>query len=172
VFVTFEGQTKVIDFGIAKAVDSSLETQTGVLKGRVAYMAPEQAWGVKADRRADIYSAGVMLWEAVAGRRLWPGMSDVEILTRVLLRGAPRLRTVCPGVSADLEAICERATAKQRDRRYATAAELHADLEAHLASRSDQMSMREIGALVSRAFADERRKMNAVILTTVLRGSR
>ena len=59
VFVTFDGQTKVIDFGIAKSVDSSLETKTGILKGRVAYMAPEQAWGQEVDRRADVYSAGV-----------------------------------------------------------------------------------------------------------------
>jgi serine/threonine-protein kinase len=62
VFVTFDGAVKVLDFGIAKAVDSSLITRTGVLKGRVAYMAPEQACGYKVDRRADIYAAGVMLW--------------------------------------------------------------------------------------------------------------
>jgi serine/threonine-protein kinase len=169
VFVTFDGQTKVIDFGIAKAVDSSLETQTGVLKGRVAYMAPEQAWGAKVDRRADVYSAGVMLWEAAAGRRLWPGMSDVEILTRVLREGAPRLRTVCPEAPDDLQAICERAMAKQAGDRYETAAELLEDLEAHLASRDDQMTMREIGALVSGAFAEERRRMNAAIEETLVR---
>jgi serine/threonine-protein kinase len=169
VFVTFDGQTKVIDFGIAKAVDSSLETQTGVLKGRVAYMAPEQAWGAKVDRRADIYSAGVMLWEAAAGRRLWPGMSDVEILTRVLREGAPRLRSVCPDAPDDLDAICQRAMTKQADDRYETATELLEDLDAHLASRDDQMTMREIGALVSGAFADERRRMNAAIEETLVR---
>jgi serine/threonine-protein kinase len=169
VFVTFDGQTKVIDFGIAKAVDSSLETQTGVLKGRVAYMAPEQAWGAKVDRRADVYSAGVMVWEAAAGRRLWPGMSDVEILTRVLREGAPRLRSVCPDAPDDLDAICERAMAKQADERYATAAELLEDLDAHLASRDDQMTMREIGALVSGSFAEERRRMSAAIEETLVR---
>jgi serine/threonine-protein kinase len=169
VFLTFDGQTKVIDFGIAKAVDSSLETQTGVLKGRVAYMAPEQAWGAKVDRRADIYSAGVMLWEAAAGRRLWPGMSDVEILTRVLREGAPRLRAVCPDAPDDLQAICDRAMAKQAADRYETAAELLEDLDAHLASRDDQMTMREIGALVSGAFAEERRRMNVAIEETLVR---
>jgi serine/threonine-protein kinase len=169
VFVTFDGQTKVIDFGIAKAVDSSLETQTGVLKGRVAYMAPEQAWGAKVDRRADIYSAGVMLWEAAAGRRLWAGMSDVEILTRLLREGAPRLRSACPDAPDDLEAICQRAMAKQPDDRYETAAELLEDLDAHLASRDDQMTMREIGALVTTAFAEERRRMNAAIEETLTR---
>jgi serine/threonine-protein kinase len=89
VFVTFDGQVKVLDFGIAKTVDSALHTATGVLKGRVAYMAPEQAWGNKVDRRADVYSAGVMLWEAAAGRRLWPKMSEVEILAHGLREGPP-----------------------------------------------------------------------------------
>jgi serine/threonine-protein kinase len=163
VFVTFDGQTKVLDFGIAKAADSSLETRTGVLKGRVAYMAPEQAWGAKVDRQADVYSAGVMLWEAAAGRRLWPGMSDVEILTRVLREGVPPLRSVRPDAPEKLDAICARAMAKDCSGRYATATELLEDLDAHLASRDDQMTMREIGALVSRTFADERRRMNAVI---------
>jgi serine/threonine-protein kinase len=169
VFVTFDGQTKVLDFGIAKSADSSLETKTGVLKGRVAYMAPEQAWGQKADRRADVYSAGVMLWEAVAGRRLWPGMNEVEILARLLKDSVPPLSVVRPGVPEDLEALCERALAKRPEDRYASAAELLEELEAHLATRDDVMTMREIGALVSSTFADERRRMNALIEETLTR---
>ena len=161
VFVTFEGQTKVLDFGIAKSVDSSLETKTGVLKGRVAYMAPEQAWGQKVDRRADVYSAGVMLWEAAAGRRLWPGMNEVEILARILRESVPPLSVVRPDAPEDLEAICERALAKRPEDRYESCAELLDDLEAHLAARDDTMTVREIGALVSshvrrRAPQDER----------------
>jgi serine/threonine protein kinase len=169
VFVTFDGQSKVLDFGIAKAVDSSMQTATGVLKGRVAYMAPEQAWGNKVDRRADVYAAGVMLWEAAAGRRLWPGMSEVEILARALREGPPSLRSVRPDVPADLDAICARAMAKHCDDRYATAADLVEDLETHLARRADMMTMREVGALVSRAFADERKKMNVLIEKTLTR---
>ena len=69
VFVTFDGQAKVVDFGIAKSIDSSLETQDRRAQGPRRYMAPEQAWGQPVDRRADVYSAGVMLWEAAAGRR-------------------------------------------------------------------------------------------------------
>jgi hypothetical protein len=96
-------------------------------------------------------------------------MSDVEILTRVLRDGAPRLRTVCADAPEDLDAICERAMAKQVGDRYETAAELLEDLDAHLASRDDQMTMREIGALVSGAFAEERRRMNAAIEETLVR---
>jgi len=163
VFVTFDGQVKVVDFGIAKAVDSSLETKTGIVKGRIAYMAPEQAWGTKVDRRADIYSVGVMLWEAVAGRRLWHGLHEVELLNRVLREGAPPPSSVCADVPEDLEAICARALKRHPEDRYATAAELLDDLEAHIASRSDATTMREVGALVADAFAEERREMNAVI---------
>jgi serine/threonine-protein kinase len=162
-FVTFAGEAKVLDFGIAKTVDSSLETKMGVLKGRVAYMAPEQAKGAKVDRRADIYSVGVMLWEAAAGRRLWPGLGEVEILTELVRDGAQPLRSVRPEVPKDLDRICARAMAYDREQRYPTAAELLHDLEAHLNLRGDVMSMREVGAMVAQAFVDERRKMNAVI---------
>jgi serine/threonine-protein kinase len=169
VFVTFNGQTKVLDFGIAKAVDSSLETKMGVLKGRVAYMAPEQAKGAKVDRRADIYSSGVMLWEAAAGRRLWPGLNEVEILTRILREGPPPLRSAQPDAPEELERICARAMAFEREERYATALDLLTELEAHLARRDDTLTIREIGVMAAKAFGDERRKMNSVIEETLMR---
>lgn len=169
VIVTFDGQTKVLDFGIAKSADSALETRTGILKGRIAYMAPEQACGGKVDRRADIYSAGVMIWEAAAGRRLWPKMTDVEVLTHVLREGPPSLRAACPSAPPELDAICARAMAREIDERYPTAAALAEDLEAHLATRHDVVPMREIGALVGRSFEAERRKMSAVIEESILR---
>lgn len=169
VVVTFDGQSKVLDFGIAKAADSSLETQAGVLKGRVAYMAPEQACGDKVDRRADVFAAGVMIWEAAAARRMWPQMSDVEILSQMLREGPPRLRSVCPDAPPDLDAICARALALEPDGRYANAAALFEDLETHLAKRDDALSMRQIGALVSRSFAAERKRMNAVIDESLVR---
>ena len=163
VFVTFEGQAKVLDFGVAKAVDSPLETQAGILKGRIAYMAPEQARGGRVDRRADVYATGVMIWEAAAGRRLWPGMSDVEILTRALGEGPPRLRAVDPTAPADLDALCARAMAQDPNERYPSAQALVAELDDHLARRRDAMSMREIGGVLSAAFEPERRQMNALI---------
>src|ERR1700761_3781049 len=105
VFVTYEGQVKVVDFGIAKAMNSSSETRTGVLKGKVAYMAPEQARGERVDRRADIFSVGVLLWEAVTGRRLWKGVPDITILQRLLNGDIPTPKSVKPDVDDKLEAI-------------------------------------------------------------------
>ena len=161
--VTFDGQVKLLDFGIAKTHDSSLDTKAGVLKGRVAYMAPEQASGGEVDRRADIYAVGVILWEAVAGRRLWPHMSEVEILSRVLHEEPPRLSRIAPDVPDELDAICARAMARDRKDRYATAAALREDLEAHIARRDDRLTMRQIGEAVGVMFAEERYKMNQVI---------
>jgi serine/threonine-protein kinase len=169
VVVTFDGQAKVLDFGIAKSVDSALETRAGVLKGRIAYMSPEQACGGKVDRRADVYSAGVMVWEAAAGQRLWPHMSDVEILSHLLRDGPPSLRAACPNASPELDAICARAMARHVNDRYPTAAALGEALEAHLAGRADTMSMREIGARITRSFHAERDKTSLLIEEAVSR---
>lgn len=169
VLVTFDGQVKVVDFGIAKSIESTLETKTGVLKGRVAYMAPEQAWGQPVDRRADVYAAGVIIWEATTGKRLWEGKNDVEILAKLLREGAPPLQSVLPDVPPELDGLCARAMARDPADRQPSAAALLDELEAHLAKRSDTLTMRDVGGLVSAVFAEERRKMNALIEDTLIR---
>ena len=163
ILVTFDGQAKVLDFGIAKTVDSLVETKLGVVKGRATYMAPEQADGAKVDRRADVYAAGVMIWEAAAGRRLWPNLKDTEILDRLVRERARSLRSVQPQAPADLDRICARAMALNPDDRYRTVDHLLEDLDAHIVRRHDSPTMREIGTFVGREFADERLEMNTVI---------
>ena len=162
VFLTFDGTVKLVDFGIAKALDSVVETRAGVLKGKPAYMAPEQITG-SVDARADIFSIGVMLWEAIVGHRMWHKKGDVEILTKIIKGEIPTLEETKPDAPAELIRICDRAIAKVRDERYATAAELQADLEAYLSSSKTDISTRDVAKLVASLFASDRVKTRDVI---------
>ncbi|HVY47650.1 MAG TPA: serine/threonine-protein kinase, partial [Minicystis sp.] len=162
VFVTYDGQVKVVDFGIAKALNSSAETRTGVLKGKVAYMAPEQARGERVDRRADIFSVGVLLWEAAAGKRLWKGVPDITILQRLLSGDIPRASSVRP-VAPRLEAIIARALADDRNARYATAAELQAEIDACIDELGARVTPRDVGRMVAQHFENDRAKIKVLI---------
>lgn len=162
VFVTFDGTVKLLDFGIASALDSAVETRAGVLKGKPAYMPPEQIAG-EADARADVYAVGVMLWEAVVGRPMWQKKTDVEILTCIIKGELPTLKAAKPDAPEELIRICDRAMAKSLDDRYPSAASLQADLEAYLSSSKTDISTREVGKVVSLLFAKERATTRSVV---------
>lgn len=162
VFITYDGSIKILDFGIAKAADSSQETRTGVIKGKVAYMAPEQFKG-KVDRRVDVYAAGAILWQALTGQRLWKGMSDVEIYTELNGAGVPKPSSVANDVPPELEAICMKALAFRADDRFATAADMQAALESHLQAKGAHVSARDVGQAVASMFADRRREVREAI---------
>jgi serine/threonine protein kinase len=165
VFVTYEGQVKVVDFGIAKAVGRASETRQGVVKGKVRYMAPEQAIGQPVDRRADVFSVGVMLWEAATGRRLWKDMDDLNIVQALVggnVTASPR--AIDPTVPEELDRICAKALAHNRDDRYASAEEFRLDLEQHLAEAGTLVSgRRKLGAAVTALFNDKRTEIRGVI---------
>ncbi len=165
VFVTFEGQVKVLDFGIAKLGTSMIETQAGVIKGKLRYMPPEQISGESIDRRADIYAVGVMLWEAAAGERLWKGHSDATIMNRVLNGEIPSPREKQPELPEELERICMKSLASDRNQRYATAADLEQDLETFITSLGPEgrISGRQIGKIVDKMFEDVRVRTKALV---------
>jgi serine/threonine-protein kinase len=163
VFVTFEGQVKVLDFGIAKLSGSLVETQTGVIKGKLRYMPPEQFTGERIDRRADVFAAGVMIWEAAAGSRMWGDLSEAVVMNRVLNGEIPSPRSVAPDVSPEIERICMKALSYDRADRYATIAELQSDLEAFLSGLSALVTTREIGRFVTDHFEDSRVQTRRVI---------
>jgi eukaryotic-like serine/threonine-protein kinase len=165
IFVTYDGVVKVVDFGIAKALDSSQHTGTGVLKGKVAFMAPELVRGKSADQRVDVFAAGIILWEALAGRRMWADMSNDMAILNALSEGAiPNVRDYRPQVPKELALIADRATAVNPDDRYPNAAALQADLENFLKRPGAlNVSTRDVGQFVGELFEEERTKIQSVI---------
>jgi serine/threonine protein kinase/ABC-type branched-subunit amino acid transport system substrate-binding protein len=162
-FVTYDGQVKLMDFGIAKARDSDAETRVGVFKGKAAYIAPEQVRGEGVDRRADIYSAGVLLWEMVTGRRLWAGLTQGETLKRVMAGEVPTPSSIDPRVPRELERISMKAMSLQREDRFATAIELASELERFAQHLLPAVMGRDIGSVVTQAFTEDRARIRQVI---------
>ncbi|UJR83113.1 serine/threonine protein kinase [Sandaracinus amylolyticus] len=121
VFLTLDGQVKVLDFGIAKTRANVSETRTGVFKGTVRYMAPEALLAEKVDRRADIYMAGAMLWEVLAGQRMWAGKEDAAIMHSTIAGSVPPPTRFDQKVPRALEAVALKALEKEPDQRYASA---------------------------------------------------
>src|ERR1044071_7312916 len=169
VFLTFDGQVKLLDFGIAKASDSMYETHAGVVKGKVSYMSPEQGRGWKVDARADVFSAGVMLWEALTGKRMREGKNEQEKLWALVSNETPRASEIKPWVPPELDEICARAMAWNRDERYPSAGAMQQDLERYLVSTGMNVTAREVGTCVSELFREDRSNTNAVIEAHIAR---
>ncbi len=121
VFVTHEGWVKLIDFGISKTTLQSEKTATGIVKGKCAYVAPEQVVGDPLDARTDIFSLGVVLWEMLTGRRLMNGTSTYEIMMRVLNAPSPAPSTLVPDLPPALDAIISKALSRDPNERFASA---------------------------------------------------
>lgn len=130
VLVGVDGSARLSDFGVARAASRLTITRTGQLKGKVAYMAPEQARGEKdIDRRADVFAAGIVLWEVVTCRRLFKGEGDAHTLNKVLSESIPSLESVLPDVPKSLQRVVDKALEREREARYSTAAEFADALE-------------------------------------------
>jgi eukaryotic-like serine/threonine-protein kinase len=130
VVVTFSGDVKIVDFGIAKSDNKGMDqTKSGKLKGKVPYMSPEQARGDDIDARSDVFATGVMLFELTTGRRLFKGASEYETLKLICDREYPRPSQVVAGYPPALERIVMRALEKDREERYQNAREMQHDLE-------------------------------------------
>ncbi|HXN30561.1 MAG TPA: protein kinase [Polyangiaceae bacterium] len=164
IFVTFDGQVKLLDFGIAKAATSSVRTATGVIKGKLTYMAPEQARGDSVDARADLYAVGVMLWEAVTGRRRWPtGLSQPALFTRLAAGEPPESPDAASrGFPPEIDAVVLRAMATKPEDRFQTAAEFRDALEAVMRGLPP-VSLRDLGAMLGAAFEEGRLRLRDVV---------
>lgn len=171
VFLTFDGQVKLVDFGVAKARNRLQETQAGTLKGRVAYMSPEHIGaGSGIDRRADVFSVGVMLWELLAAKRMWGPAPELEILRALVERKVPPLPESVEAPT-ELRAMVAKATAADAGDRYATAHEFRQQIEQYLLRTPNDESLSDLGARMMEAFAEEREKLRKVVEGHVAKGS-
>ncbi|MDX1645722.1 MAG: protein kinase [Longimicrobiales bacterium] len=128
VILTESGVAKIVDFGVAKMADSAL-TRTGAALGSVSYMSPEQTRGEEVDHRSDLWSVGVVLFEMIGGRRPFLGHDEHAIRSAILSKAPPSLQSYRPDAATVLGPILERALSKEPEARYATAAELIADID-------------------------------------------
>lgn len=159
IFVAYDGSVRVLDFGIARAADRITTTQAGTVKGRLAYMAPEQMEGKPLDPRADIWSLGVVLREALEGRRLFRRPSDAETMLAVTTEALPDWQG---NVAPKLKEIVERCLERDLSVRYRRAHLLSADLARFSRGQAIPMAMPELSAWMHRLFPqalEEKRRM-------------
>jgi len=169
VYVTYDGQVKLLDFGIARAGTQLVETRAGQVKGKFAYIAPEQAsTDGKHDQRADIWSLGVVMWEAFAGKRLFKGDSEVATLHNALTSEILTLDTEID-VPNELARIVDRALQRDPDARYPSARAMKEDLEQFMHSEGLRAGRNDVGSFVTELFERERDDQRRV-LSAYMRG--
>jgi serine/threonine protein kinase len=155
VMIGFEGTVKVLDFGVAKFDAASQQTRTGEVKGKMAYMSPEQALGDGLDRRSDLFSVGAVLFECLAGRRMWGSGTDLEVMRRLALQDPPSLAQAMEGAPPALAALFARLTARDRDLRPESARDVAVELRAFVASTGEPTGTESVKALMDRLFRVE-----------------
>jgi serine/threonine-protein kinase len=149
ILVSRQGAVKVVDFGIAKAADQSHKTRTGVVKGKLAYMPPEQIRAMSLDRRLDIYALGVVLYELLTGHKPFSASSDANLMQAILFE--PQVPAVQrrPDLPASLQRILERALAKEREQRYPDCRAFLVDLENFILSTGKSASAYQLAEFVT-----------------------
>ncbi|MBI5510654.1 MAG: serine/threonine protein kinase [Deltaproteobacteria bacterium] len=155
ILISYDGTPKLIDFGIARARDRLVKTRVGVVKGKTAYMSPEQATGQPLDARADIFSLGVTLYELLTGALPFKGQSDLSVLQKIARADYPPPQQVNADIPRRLAATIERAMARDRNHRYSSAAELAADLDRYLADENKEVSPEVLSAHMRKLFRDD-----------------
>jgi serine/threonine protein kinase/Flp pilus assembly protein TadD len=154
IFLTYEGQVKIIDFGIAKAASHNSTTHEGLIKGKLAYMSPEQATGKTIDHRSDIFSTGIIFYELLAGRRMFEG-ETMQVYSKVREARYEPLDKLLPDLPAKIHEVVEGALAKDPDQRYQTCGEMLADLEECLFELSVRTNGRSFATFVKEFFKEE-----------------
>ncbi|MGE3672897.1 MAG: serine/threonine-protein kinase, partial [Polyangiaceae bacterium] len=156
ILVGMDGVSRITDFGVARAASRLSATRVGQLKGKIAYMAPEQAAGdTRVDRRADIFSAGIVLWEVLASRRLFKAENEAATLSRVVSEPIPNLHDLAPDVHPQISLVCMKALERDPDKRFSTCAQFADVLERAAAAVGKIAAPREVAAYVQEVIGTE-----------------
>ena len=163
VMLSFEGEVKVVDFGIAKAENQLEQTRSGTIKGKFSYMSPEQAEGQIVDFRTDIFSLGIVLWELLAGERLFNASNEAATLKKIKDCQITPIRQMNPSVHLDLEKIVSKCLIRDRNHRYQSAELLSKDLSRFLNTHYPEFSKQEFSkflkSLYQGMFIENRKKL-------------
>jgi serine/threonine-protein kinase len=152
IIVSYDGEVKIADFGIAKAAQTTIQTMGGIVKGKYKYMSPEQAQGETVDQRTDIFSAGICLYEMLTLREMYGGTSGVKLLERVRQCDYKMPRRINPAIPKELDAILLKALDPDRDKRFSTAAEFRDVLTEYLEEQRLQLSRQWLAEFMGELF--------------------
>ncbi|WP_224360737.1 serine/threonine protein kinase [Hyalangium versicolor] len=169
IFVTYQGTVKVLDFGIAKASSRMTQTQPGLLKGKWGYMSPEQARGEPIDARSDLFSLGVTFHELLTARRVFQRDTEIGVLLALMAQPIPTPSSLRPEIPPALDQIVMRALSQNRDDRYASAAEMRAELEEFLRETPSMPGVSQLAQYMQGLFgaADVERKTKIPSLSQI-----
>lgn len=163
-FLTYDGQVKLLDFGIAKSIELVDLPGLGSIKGKLAYMSPEQARAGQVDQRSDLYSVGIMIWEAVACQPFVErGETSPETLEKRKVGEVRSLEALCPEIDPALLTICQKALSPEPAQRFQSAQELRAQLLDFLRKRKGQPTREAVAQVIQQAFARERAELDKII---------
>src|SRR5690348_9117448 len=157
VLMTKHGEIKIVDFGLAKASSQLEKSEPGIIKGKFSYLSPEAAMGQDVDSRTDIFAVGIILWELLAGQRLFLGETDFQTVKKVQQANVPPISQINRKVPPELERIVNKALAKDTLQRYATARELGQDLVRFLFTYGQSVSTFDISTIVQGTMRERQR---------------
>ena len=155
VLISYEGDIKLCDFGIAKAASKASHTQAGALKGKLQYMSPEQAWGKKIDKRSDIFALGTVLYELLTGQKLFSGDNELSILEQVREARISIPSDINDEATPEIDAIVTKALQKDADKRYQTAGEMARDIDQILYTFRPTPTSADLAIYMHRLYSEE-----------------
>lgn len=168
IMIGYEGRVRLLDFGVAKASTHTSETRAGDFKGKISYMAPEQAAGLPVDGRTDVYALGVVLYELVSGKRMWGGVPDAAVAARLLAGKVPPPH-FDESVPAEVRSVLARMLASDPAQRFPSAAALRGALEALLEQLGAHVDDRQLSGLMVATFSDERDALREAVRARMAR---